>query len=457
MRISTVAVTFVIVGTMVGGCAYYNGLYNANRLAKDAERAEREGRESDARSLWAQVAVKAESVVARYPQSKHRDDALLLRGEALRATGDCDQAIEPLTQALVSSPDSAIRTNSRVLLGLCHYDAARYQVADSILTPLTNSGDSTLAALAFFWRGRARLAMGAYAGAAQDLDACGVPQANLHLAVAYTYLERPQAVRRALSQVQPGSIDESQLLVVLGIVGAVYPDVAGAAVDDWSQNPGLASEAKGLLQLEDGERWLERDGVPTAVARFEQVIVTAPGSRTARTAEVELILAELRLADGVEQLSGMFDRLEGVGPEGQEAARLRYPQLVADLGMAAGALEASGSRGEVAELGGSNADLDLFMAAESFRDEWSASTVAAAIFREIPLRFPGSAIAPKALLAAAWVDPARADSLLNALRRNYPSSPYTLAIAGALSEEYTAIEDSLRTLLNARRRPTSSR
>jgi hypothetical protein len=170
-----------------------------------------------------------------------------------------------------------------------------------------------------------------------------------------------------------------------------------------------------------------------------------------------LILAELRLADGVEQLSGMFDRLEGVGLEAEEAARLRYPQLAADLGMAVGALEASGSRGEVAELGGATADLDLFMAAEAFRDDWSASTVAAAIFREIPLRFPRSAIAPKALLAAAWVDPASADSLLGALRRDYPSSPYTLVIDGALSEEYTAIEDSLRTLLNARRRPTSGR
>ena len=116
MRGGTVALAFVIIGAMVSGCAYYNGLYNANRLAKDAEQAEREGRESDARSLWAQVAVKAESVVARYPQSKHRDDALLLRGKALRATGDCAQAIEPLTQSLVSSPDSTIRTNSRLLL-----------------------------------------------------------------------------------------------------------------------------------------------------------------------------------------------------------------------------------------------------------------------------------------------------------------------------------------------------
>ena len=76
---------------LLAGCAYYNGLYNANRLVKAAEKAEREGRVGEARSFWAQAAVKAESVVARYPESKYRDDALLLRG---RATVACCGQLE---------------------------------------------------------------------------------------------------------------------------------------------------------------------------------------------------------------------------------------------------------------------------------------------------------------------------------------------------------------------------
>ena len=41
----------LLVGAMA--CAYYNGLYNANRLVGEAEKAQREGRSGEARSLLA--------------------------------------------------------------------------------------------------------------------------------------------------------------------------------------------------------------------------------------------------------------------------------------------------------------------------------------------------------------------------------------------------------------------
>jgi len=44
---------------LLGGCVYYNGMYNTNRLANSARRAEREGRTFAATSLWGQVATKA--------------------------------------------------------------------------------------------------------------------------------------------------------------------------------------------------------------------------------------------------------------------------------------------------------------------------------------------------------------------------------------------------------------
>ena len=72
---------------LTGACAYYNGLYNANRLAADAARARREGRPAEARSLWEQAAIKAESVAVRHPRSRYRDRARLLQGESLREAG----------------------------------------------------------------------------------------------------------------------------------------------------------------------------------------------------------------------------------------------------------------------------------------------------------------------------------------------------------------------------------
>ena len=73
----------ILLAGAVAACAYYNGLYNANQLAAEARRAEAEGRRGEARSLWLQAAVKAESVIVRFPESDRRDDALLMRGLAL--------------------------------------------------------------------------------------------------------------------------------------------------------------------------------------------------------------------------------------------------------------------------------------------------------------------------------------------------------------------------------------
>ena len=78
---------WLVLLTVAIGCAYYNGLYNANRLADEARKAEREGRRSEARPLWTQVAVKAESVATRYPDSSYRDDALHLQGHEVTERG----------------------------------------------------------------------------------------------------------------------------------------------------------------------------------------------------------------------------------------------------------------------------------------------------------------------------------------------------------------------------------
>ena len=99
------------------GCAYYNGLYNAKRLADDARRAAREGRPAEARALWAEAAVKAESVAIRYRRSGYRDDALLLQGLALRESGSCTLALQPLGAVIDSSPDPTLRERGSLLRG----------------------------------------------------------------------------------------------------------------------------------------------------------------------------------------------------------------------------------------------------------------------------------------------------------------------------------------------------
>jgi len=57
------------------GCVYYNGMWSAEQLAKEARRAEQRGSPFDARSFWARAAVKAESVVVQHPRSRWAEPA----------------------------------------------------------------------------------------------------------------------------------------------------------------------------------------------------------------------------------------------------------------------------------------------------------------------------------------------------------------------------------------------
>src|SRR3989442_13360208 len=92
----------VVLACWVGGvaaCAYYNGMWNAEHLASQARKLERQDRVAEAQTYWAQAAVKAESVVARHPTSRWADAALVLEGEALARGGACAQAAAPPARA----------------------------------------------------------------------------------------------------------------------------------------------------------------------------------------------------------------------------------------------------------------------------------------------------------------------------------------------------------------------
>ena len=158
-----------LLGTLalaVGACAYYNGLYNANRLAKDARRAEREGRTSEARSLWSRAAVKAETVIARFPKSKYHDDALLLRGIALERLKACGQAVPSLHEAVASSPNQELRAEARLVAARCWL---ALEQPESVVVEVTPLADDTpgvrhdeallLRGRAYVWLGRGTLAL----------------------------------------------------------------------------------------------------------------------------------------------------------------------------------------------------------------------------------------------------------------------------------------------------------
>jgi hypothetical protein len=62
----------------VGGCAYYNGIYNAKADAKKADRQFERGESFAAQQAYALSAATAETVLVRHPKSGRRPEALYL-------------------------------------------------------------------------------------------------------------------------------------------------------------------------------------------------------------------------------------------------------------------------------------------------------------------------------------------------------------------------------------------
>ncbi len=426
---------------VAAGCAYYNGLYNANRLADEAVRAEREGRSGEARSLWAQAAVKAESVATRYTGSRYRDDALLLWGRGLAEVGDCRRAVAPLTFAVDSSPDIRLRREARLLLADCRLVLREPDRAIAAVEPLLSGADSADVYRARQLRGRAHLAVDDYQPAINDLQRVPIEVGGLDLARAYIGLGELGEAQRVLELAAEGGYVESAWTPVLAELGAPGPDRAAEVVDGLAARKDLTPGQRARLYLADGERWWRLGNLERAVARYEGVDSLAADSAEGAVAQAYLAVADVRSLEDLGRLPGVEERLRTASSGSPRAAQMARPVL--DV--------VATARMVVADPDLPARDLKLFVVGEMFRDSLHAPQPATEVFLTLSEQHPRSVFAPKALLAAALLDPVRADSIGRMLERQYPYSPYTLVLRGQGAMQFASLEDSLRTLLELER------
>lgn len=427
----------LLAASLLGACAYYNGLYNANRLASDARRAEREGRAGEARSLWAQAAVKAESVATRYPGSKYRDDALLLWGQGLARAGGCNRALDPLALAVDSSPDSRLRAEARLALADCQLAMRRPDAAIATVAPLLEESDSATAAEARHLRGLAHLRRRDPAAAAEDLASLPPEVAGLDLVSAYLALGDAAEAQRTLEARAGGSYDEARWLPLLDTLGAVTPQGAGQIVDRLADRGDLTTGQQARLLLGDGRRWDAAGRRDLAEERYQVASRVAPDSAAGLAAAAYLVLGGLEDVTELDQLPAITKALEETQRSGGPGAVIVEP-AANFVGALQSVLEAEDP---------ASRDVRLFLLAEVFRDSLDLPHLAAGVFLRMAQEHPESEFAPKALLAAAALDPTRADSVARVLEARYPASPYTLALAGAGGPQFIQLEDSLRTRL----------
>ena len=144
-----------------GGCAYFNGIYNARSAERAADRAARRGQEAAAASAYALVAATAETVLVRHGRSRWRTEALYLAGRGLAFSGQCDPAMERLDEYLgLDAVPPRKRDRATVALGRCLVHRSKHAEARVLLDPLTTSTDRDVASAASLWAARASMGLG---------------------------------------------------------------------------------------------------------------------------------------------------------------------------------------------------------------------------------------------------------------------------------------------------------
>ncbi len=423
-----------LAASLLGGCVYYNGMYNANRLANSARKAEREGRTFEANNLWGQVATKAESVVVRHPKSKYAEEAAILKGLALARLGQCEQALGPLSRVTVATVGTNLTEEAWLATGRCQVSIGNIAAADAALAQVTESKNAWRRREARFQRALTLRHAGRYQEALTVLEGVREPRAVAERLLSLAGGGRvPEAMALADSLVARGDTIQpwDSLLVSLG---KQDPSTASSLVDRVRRLPSRSADTQARWLLEDGLRLIGPD-TARARSRLREAVEIGGSGEAAGWASLQLVRLDLR---GVSQPQGLSPLIQSLrGKAG------RHPIVESELtrlgNTAAGILTATAS----VMPGSPQGDLRLFLAAEAARDSLLAPRLADGLFQRILREWPESPYAPKAALAAQQVNPEWADSARALLEARYFESPYLALIRGDEGSAYRQLEDSL--------------
>jgi tetratricopeptide (TPR) repeat protein len=409
-------------------------MYNANRLAGSARKAERDGRTFEANNLWGQVATKAESVMVRHPTSKYAAEARVLRGVALARLGQCDEALAAIGGGALGTKHNDLAEDALLAIGRCQLGLGNIPASEAAFSQLLDSKEPLRRREARFQHAKLLRQAGRYEDALQALEGIKDPRSENERILALSGAGRlEQALALADSLVARGD-STRQWDSVLMLLGQQSPAAASRLLDRIRRLPVRSQDLQARRLLDDGMRLAVVD-TARATSRFREAISTGGNGDAAGRASIQLVRLALGGAGRPEDLPPIVQRLKEVAGR-FETVRYEATQLgasVKNVHQAATSVTWETPRG----------DLRLFLAAEAARDSLEAPTLAIGLFRRILEDYPNSSYAAKVVLARQQLDSTWADSGRALLEGIYLDSPYLATIRGESSSEYRHLEDSL--------------
>jgi len=415
------------------GCTYYNGMYNARRLASDATKADQKGRTFEANRLWGLAGIKAESVIVQHPKSKYVPEALAIRATSFERANDCAAAVPLAQHALTITNDAKVLDRASLALGRCYDKLGDQGAATAAFARLLTSTQATLRSEALYRHGRALRNDSRFDEAMVELSQSKDPRAMGERAAALL----------GVGRIDQGLVVVDSLLVrpdsqapwsdILALYAGADPGGASALVSRLADDKRFPIDNRVHWLLEDGQR-LAVYAPGQAQERFNQAIAlggTSAGARDARAASVRLQVAQVGTpAD----LPPVIDHLAELG-EGATAS-----PAIARILTAARLVVAVADSQSVARPQG---DMRLFVGAEVARDSLQAISLAGWLLTDLVTKWPASPYAPKALISLAMLSPDSAEAYRGELENQYADSPYLAVMRGADPPAYQHLEDSL--------------
>ncbi len=448
-----------LLAACTASCAYYNTLYNARKIYREAEKAAATGgaQPREQRDKYESVVEKCAKVITEYPKSRWIDDAVFLMGMALLRQDEYDKSIRKFQEILTNFPEGEYAPQARYWIAFARYRREDYEPAladvnrfldeyprhELLFETLFLGGDieralgEDEAAIAFYGRV-------AEAGAEDDLlDEARVRSADL-------FFERGDWGRAAANYervLRKGLAWERRYAISLRL--GECRARTGKCRESLELTDGLMQRATAQqvppILLARGAGYECMDSLGAAFAAYDEVIAKYPKS---------LFSAEAYYRKGVlldERLDSLRAAEEAFSKVGGEYANSPF---------AAEALEKSGSMKRLLDLrragkGGETADQaaeKLFLSAEIQLVKLGEVEKALAGYEAVLDSFPAAAVAPRAAYAVAWIQRYRLDrpdsaaALYRELVERYPRSPQ---VKGALDELETLVEGDLVPRLRA--------
>jgi tetratricopeptide (TPR) repeat protein len=453
--------SLLISTAVLGGCVYFNAMYDANRQYDAALGSLRKQSDVQARVEFDSVIAKTGRIIEGHPGSKYADDAAILKTRAELHRRMWESAVETSVRAEELAGSPKIRAVALGLRGTARRELGQVRAADSLLSlGLAGKVDADDEALFLFQRGLAREQLGRSDDAAVDLEAAAnsvnlSPEGSLTLSVALReigqYRRSAEVAARLLATASPNT--ESPLYLHVDSLSVLAPAVVDSMAGALASSAGAIGPRLAAYRLIAGRARFHQGRVADALASFDEAMGEAPNSQAGADAAFYAIELRLQVADRPEDVTallGSFALARRAGTREMRSRNQRWEQA---------SLEFEGLMGAYASRGESAAEAVL-RAAEVANVDLEALRLARGCYLRYLELVPASRWAAKAIYGALsvtghppdpeWVadDGEATDRELRSRLADLPADdPYRLALDGTGGGDFMA--DSMYVLAEA--------